>query len=248
VSVDGLINLNKPAGISSARALDRVRRLTGQRKSGHAGTLDVAADGVLLICLGRATKLVERLMNLPKVYRAAARLDVTSPGLDSERDVTPVVITSIPGADRVREVLMEFEGLIDQTPPAFSALKIAGRPAYKLARRGQDPELKPRRVRIDWIRLRRYAWPELEFDVCCGRGTYVRALIRDIGARLQAGGCLTRLTRLEVGPFTVDDAWAFGRLEAPGAIESALLPMPRALEILETATRNLSQRTDLRDS
>lgn len=232
--MDGLIVLNKPVGITSAAALYRVRKLTGQRRSGHAGTLDPAADGVLVICLGRATKLVEAIMNLGKVYRVAARLDVTSESYDSDRPLVPVDVARPPEEARVREALAAFVGEVEQVPPAISAVKIGGQPAYRLARRGVRPELKPRRVRIERIERIRYAWPELAFEVACGRGTYIRALIRDLGARLGTGGCLTGLTRLAVGPLRIEDSVRLGELEGAGAA-CRLIPLERARELVASA-------------
>ena len=130
--MDGLIILNKPPGITSAKVLYRVRKVTGQRKSGHAGTLDPAAEGVLILCLGAATKLVEQLMDQPKLYRATARLDVTSDSFDSDRPLQPVQVDRVPEPAEVGAAMRQFEGEILQVPPAVSALKIGGRPAYKL--------------------------------------------------------------------------------------------------------------------
>lgn len=235
--MDGLINLYKPVGLTSAVALQRARRITGQRKSGHAGTLDPAAEGVLILCLGRATKLVESLMDLPKVYRATARLDQTSPGYDSERDVTPVAVERIPDEAAVRAALSRFVGEIQQVPPALSAVKVGGRPAYRLSREGKPPELAARPVRIYQTTLWSYNWPCVEFEVACGRGTYIRALIRDLGVALQTGGCLTRLVRTAVGPWTADAAWTLERLEqAPEA--QWLIPPAQVPALLAAAGGN----------
>lgn len=225
--MDGLLNLYKPLGLTSAKAVYRVRAITRQRKSGHAGTLDPAAAGVLVLCLGRATRLVESLMDLPKVYQATARLDLTSDSFDSDGPVRPVPVAQPPTEARLRACLASFEGRIEQVPPAVSALKVGGRPAYELTRAGAPPRLPPRPVQIYWLHLHRYAWPEMEFELACGRGTYVRALIRDIGLRLGAGGCLTTLLRRAVGPFTAEHAW---RLEALAAASPAeyLIPLERA--------------------
>ena len=203
---DGLLNLNKPSGITSARALDQVRRITNVRKSGHSGTLDPLASGVLVICMGRATKLVERIMDQPKVYAATARLDVTSETLDADAELTPVPVADPPDPQTLVEAVRGFEGPIEQTPPAFSAVKVNGQPAYKLARRNKPVKLKPRAITIYWLKVSRYAWPEIDLEMCCGRGTYVRSLIRDLGERLGTGGCLTRLVRRAVGPYHLDAA------------------------------------------
>ena len=233
--MDGLINLYKPRGLTSAQALYRVRKITGQRKSGHAGTLDPAAEGVLILCLGRATKLVESLMDLSKVYRTTARLDVTSDSFDVERPLVPVAVEQPPGIEDVLQALHGFEGIISQVPPTISAVKVAGRPAYKLTRAGRPPVLKPRPVQLYWTHVWNYAWPDIDFEVACGRGTYIRALIRDLGVRLQTGGCLTSLIRRAVGPFQVHQSWPLARLEATIEPGEYLIP-------LETARAMLAER------
>ncbi len=211
--LEGIINLDKPTGLTSAKALYRVRKLTGQRKSGHAGTLDPGASGVLLLCLGRGTKLVERLMDHPKVYRTTARLDVTSESLDADSPLQPVPCDRVPALEQVQVALAGLTGAIEQVPPTISALKVGGRAAYKLARAGQAPALAARTVQVYWIELHRYEWPEVELTVACGRGTYVRALARDLGAQLGLGGCVMDLRRLAVGPFRAEEAWTLERLD-----------------------------------
>ncbi|TWT43739.1 tRNA pseudouridine synthase B [Phycisphaerae bacterium RAS1] len=240
--MDGLINLFKPVGLSSAQSVYRVRRITGQRKSGHAGTLDPAADGVLLVCLGRATKLVERLMDQPKVYRATARLDVTSESFDSDRPLLPVPVKAFPSGEEVRAAAAAFEGQIQQVPPAVSALKVSGVPAYELARRGKTVELKARTVCVYWLVVRHYDWPVLSFEMACGRGTYVRALIRDWGVRLGVGGCLTSLTRVAVGPFHHANSWTLERLE-PAHASDYLLGIDEARAMTATSAPPARPRT-----
>ncbi len=210
---DGLLNFRKPTGITSAKALYKVRAATHIRKSGHAGTLDPAADGVLLLCMGQATKRVERLMNLPKAYHAIGRLDVTSHSLDSDSPHEAVEIHEIPSMDQVVQAAARVQGAREQVPPAVSAVKVAGVRSYKLARRGQSVALKPKTVRIDRLEILRYDWPEIEFEVACGRGTYIRAIIRDLGSALGTGGCLTQLTRTAVGPFTIEQATSLEDLQ-----------------------------------
>jgi len=234
-ALDGLINLNKPVGISSAKALYRVRRITKVRKSGHSGALDPAASGVLVLCLGRATKLTEQIMNQPKLYRASARLDVTSETFDAEKPLVPVPIRSIPDEHAVRAAAATLEGHILQTPPAYSAVKVGGRPAYKLAARNQPVQLKPRRVVVYWIHVHAFEWPRLEFEICCGRGTYVRAIIRDWGQRLGVGGCLTTLTRTAVGPFTIGQSIGLTELADRDPAEY-ILPLERARKLLASGT------------
>ncbi len=223
--MDGIINLYKPPGISSAKALYRVRAITGVRKSGHAGTLDPAAEGVLLLCLGRATKLVERLMNLPKTYRSVARLDVTSDSFDSDRPLKPVPIATVPTLDALVAAFATLSGAIEQTPPAISAIKIGGRPAYRIERAGQIPALKPRTVHVYAQKVVRYDWPVVEFETTCGRGTYIRAIIRDVGTMLAAGGCLTHLTRLAVGPFRAERAAQLSPATSAESLAAAFHPL-----------------------
>ena len=229
--LDGTLNLYKATGISSARALHRVRKLLGQRKSGHAGTLDPLADGVLIICLGRATRLVELLMDQPKVYRAVAALDVTSPSFDAETTPMPVPVAHPPDLQRVVAVLRSFEGSSQQVPPATSALKVGGRPAYKLSRAGRPPQLAPRPVQIYWLHVHGYAWPLLDFELACGRGTYIRALVRDIGVALGTGGRLTSLTRRAVGPFHIAESWSLEKLAAADPAQ-AVIPLDQARALL----------------
>lgn len=232
--MDGLINLNKPAGISSAKALYRVRSITGQRRSGHGGTLDPAASGVLLLCMGRATRLVELIMDQPKVYRSAARLDVTSESFDADRPLIPVDVPSVPAEADVRRALGTFEGTIAQVPPAISAVKVGGVPAYRRALRGQNVELRPRMAQVYWIRLHRLDWPEIEFSMACGRGTYVRALIRDLGVQLGTGGCLTGLVRERIGPFTLDDSWSIEAIRESAGRSDYLIPFEQAEALLRS--------------
>ena len=222
--IDGFINLNKPTGITSAKALYKVRSASGMRKSGHSGTLDPAADGVLVLCVGKATKTVECMMNHPKVYRATARLDVTSESLDSDSAHIPVETDGDRSQSEVADALAKFEGPQEQVPPIVSALKIGGVPAYKLARRGEQPAMKARKVTIYWTRLISFDWPTVSFEMACGRGTYVRSVIRDLGASLECGGCLTGLTRLQVGASHSDDAWTRDRLQTASA-HDYILPL-----------------------
>lgn len=231
VPFDGLLNFFKPVGMTSARALDRVRRLTGIRKSGHAGTLDPGAEGVLLICMGRATKSVELLMNLPKRYCAGARLDVTSGTLDCDSELQAVEVATRPTLDNLLCAADSLSGCIQQVPPKVSAIKVDGKPAYKRVRHGESFELAPRPVTVYSLTIQRYQWPELDFEVCCGRGTYVRALIRDLGQFVGTGGCLTRLKRIAVGPFDADAATTLEDLEA-GLFEQRRISLERMKDLV----------------
>lgn len=237
---NGLLNVNKPAGISSARCLDYVRRATEVRKSGHTGTLDPMASGVLVVCMGMGTKLVEKIMDQPKVYTATARLDVTSETHDTGSDLVQAVDAQPPEEDQLRSAVAQFKGLIQQRPPIFSAVKVQGRPAYKLAREGEPVVLEPRPVVVYWIHVARYDWPEADFEVCCGRGTYIRAIVRDLGEKLGTGGCLTRLERRAVGPFRIE--------AAVSPDELANVPLGMVAVDYDSAVEILSQPTDVPDA
>ena len=226
----GVVNLYKPVGRSSAQYVYRLRRVFGIRKIGHAGTLDPFADGVLLACVGKATKLVERLMGLPKRYRTTLRLGVTNATFDTDHPFKPHPVARKPESDEIREFLDSLLGVINQTPPAFSAIKLGGVPSYKLARKGRPAELTPRPVRIDEARLVAYDWPTATIEVLCGRGTYIRSIARDLGEALACGACCETLTRLSVGPFEINSA---ARLEAPETnVAGTLLSIPEVLELI----------------
>jgi tRNA pseudouridine55 synthase len=215
--MEGVINLDKPAGVSSARAVDAVKRLLPRgTKIGHAGTLDPFATGMLLLLVGRATKACERLMDAPKQYEATARLGATTATDDPESPEVPAPITAPPSAAAVRSALLGFVGDILQRPPAYSAMKVDGRRAYDLARKGTLVELEPRPVRVYGIELVEYAWPLLRLRIDCGRGTYVRAIARDLGAALGTGAYLTQLRRTRIGAFSAADAVTVERLKADG--------------------------------
>ena len=206
-SLNGIINVDKPPGLSSARVVAQVKRLLPRgTKIGHAGTLDPFATGVLLLLVGKATKQCERLMSEPKQYVATVKLGATTETLDpdSPEVVTPNV--SAVSRESIEQLLPRFIGEIEQMPPVYSALKIGGRPAYEMARMGEAVELKARPVKIYGIELLRYDWPLLELKIDCGRGTYIRSIARDIGDALNVAGHLTVLRRTKVGPFTADEA------------------------------------------
>jgi tRNA pseudouridine55 synthase len=201
--MDGLLIVDKPEGISSARAVARVKRaLAEPTKVGHAGTLDPFASGVLLVTIGKATRWCERLMDKPKTYDCTIKLGYNTATDDPESPEQPVDIREVT-ENRVRETLCAFVGQISQRPPAFSALKIGGRRSYALARLGQPTPLEPRIITIYSTELKDYSWPFLELSVTCGRGTYIRALARDIGFTLGTGAYCTMLRRLSIGNFSV---------------------------------------------
>ena len=203
--VDGILNLNKPKGWTSHDAVARVRRLTGVRRVGHAGTLDPMATGVLLICLGKATRISEYLMAGSKRYRATLRLGITTDSHDADGQVTAEAPVT---ADRaaIDEALSRFRGPIAQVPPMVSAIKKNGQRLYELARRGIKVERPARTVEIFGLDLIDWTPPELTIDVMCSPGTYVRALARDLGRELGCGAHLKALTRTASGDFTLGSA------------------------------------------
>ncbi len=211
--LNGILAVNKPIGWTSNDVCRYVRKITGGAKVGHAGTLDPLASGVLLICLGNATKSIESLMDAGKEYEAAIDLAHRSPTDDLEAVPEPVVVTQPPTLEEVRSACARFVGLIDQAPPAHSAVWIDGERAYARARRGESATPAPRPVKIDALEVLEYSWPLLRIRVRCGRGTYIRSLARDIGAALAVGGVLTGLVRTRVGKLTLALARATSELE-----------------------------------
>lgn len=204
---EGILVLDKPAGVSSAGLLNRLKRaLPRKTKLGHAGTLDPFATGVLLALVGKATKRCEELMGAPKVYVATVKLGATTETLDPESVEQLIPPTEIPTEERVREVLAGYAGEVMQVPPAYSAMKVGGKRAYDLARAGNLVELPARPVKVYRMTMCRYQWPELELEMEVGRGFYVRSLARDIGAALGTAGYLTALRRTRVGAFGVEQS------------------------------------------
>jgi tRNA pseudouridine55 synthase len=223
--MDGLINLDKPAGITSAAAVSRIKRLLPRAtKIGHAGTLDPFATGVLLLLIGKATKSCEALMNQPKRYDATVKLGASTATDDLESPETPWPDAKPPELEQIQSALAGFAGTVSQRPPDFSALKISGRPAYKLARSGKPVELQPRNIRIDSIEVISWQWPLLKLRIDCGRGTYIRAIARDLGEILSTGGYLTELRRTRIGKFDAADAVTLDQLQHYG-IEPHLQPV-----------------------
>src|SRR5580658_1869564 len=213
--MDGVLNLDKPAGLSSAAAVARVKRLLPRgTKIGHAGTLDPFATGVLLLLIGKATKLCETLMDQPKQYEATVKLGATTATDDCDSPPLPTLAAQEVSVETIKCLLPRFVGEISQRPPDFSAMKVAGRRAYDLARRGNPVKLNARPVRIDSIELLSYAWPLLQLRIDCGRGTYIRSLARDIGHELGVGGHLTQLRRTRVGDFFIASAIPLSTLTA----------------------------------
>jgi tRNA pseudouridine55 synthase len=205
--MDGVINLDKPAGISSAAAVARVKRLLPRgTKIGHAGTLDPFATGVLVLLVGKGTKLCERYMSEPKRYEATVKLGATTETLDPESPEIVKEGCEPPAAARVGEALAAFVGEIEQVPPVYSALKLGGKAAYARVRAGEEVKLEPRRVVVYGVEVLGYDWPLVRVRIDCGRGTYIRAIARDLGEALGVSGYLTALRRTRVGDCHVNES------------------------------------------
>ncbi|MEX0682028.1 MAG: tRNA pseudouridine(55) synthase TruB [Dehalococcoidia bacterium] len=248
VPVSGILNFNKPRGRTSFSMIGPVRKGTGQRRVGHAGTLDPMAEGVLLICVGSAARVTEYLMDLPKTYRGTITLGVETDTYDAEGQVVATHDVQV-GEAQVLDALAQFAGEIEQRPPAHSAIKIAGRPAYERARKGEDVELKLRSVSIYRIDLLRYVTPDVEIEVECSRGTYVRSLAHDLGEVLGCGAHLSALVRTRVGPFRVEDSVdeaALAAAFADGTWRDLLQPTDCGLMHLPALTLPIEDEKDLR--
>ena len=227
--VHGLIVVDKPVGLSSMDVVRRVRRAAGRAKTGHAGTLDPLATGVVICCLGRATKCVEQLMGLVKVYEAAVDLTAFTTTDDREGQRQAVAVARPPGRETLAGALAKFVGEIQQAPPAYSAVHVDGQRAYRLARRGEEVRPAERTVRIDAIDLLDYDWPVATMRVTCGRGTYVRSLARDLGRALGTGGHLASLRRTSIGWYDLSMAHPMERFERPiGQVDLLEIPQDKA--------------------
>lgn len=226
-ALDGVLLLDKPAGITSNTAVQRVRRMYSAAKAGHTGTLDPLATGLLPICLGEATKFSHLLLEATKAYLATIRLGITTTTGDLEGEVTGRIPVAVKKGD-VEKVLPLFAGEILQTPPMYSAIKRNGQPLYKLARAGKELPREPRRVVISDLKMCGMEGEEIEISLTCSKGTYVRVLAEDIGRKLGCGACLSRLRRTAVGDFSLSTgAVTFEQLEplTPQDREALLLPV-----------------------
>lgn len=233
-AIDGILLLNKPAGLSSNQALQRVKRLLNAKKAGHTGSLDPAATGMLPLCFGEATKVCAFLLNADKTYRVTARLGVATDTGDADGNETAHEPVPTLGRDDWDTILQGFRGESKQIPPMYSALKQDGKRLYELARKGQVVERAPRRIRIDEIELLEFAGTRLVFRVRCSKGTYVRSLVEDIAAKAGTVAHTARLHREVVGGFEasamVDMSTAEALLEDGGeALRKRLLPPDAAL-------------------
>jgi tRNA pseudouridine55 synthase len=236
----GILNVNKPEGYTSRDAVNRIQRLVRPVKVGHAGTLDPLATGVLVVCLGQATRLIEYVQRMRKCYLATFLLGRQSDTEDMTGEVIELPEAHQPLRSEIEAVLPNFIGEIDQRPPAYSALKVDGVRAYKLARQGEQPTLSSRRIHVHQIKIVEYEYPQLALDVVCGSGTYVRSLGRDIAQSLGTAAAMSGLVRTAVGCFDVSEACDPSELTRE-AIDSFIQPASRAVEELPKVTLNESE-------
>jgi tRNA pseudouridine55 synthase len=240
--VTGILVLDKPVGMSSMAAVAAVRRRAGGVKTGHAGTLDPLATGVLVIGLGRATKVLGRLMTATaKRYRTEIDLSAFTSTDDLEGQRVDVAVDQPPTTEQVQAAAARFTGVIEQRPPAHSAVKVGGRRAYAMARRGDDVQLPPRRVEIIGLEVIGYEWPIVRLDLHCAKGVYVRSVARDLGEALGTGGHCRSIRRTAVGPFTLEMAVALDDVPDPLSEES-LIDVDRAMGMVERESDQASKR------
>ena len=230
--LNGVIVIDKPANITSAKVVAIIKKLFGAKKVGHAGTLDPEATGILLCCINKATKLARFFLKDTKKYEAILHLGVET----DTQDATGKIISTSNELDftekTIQDIFREFEGLIEQVPPAFSALKHKGIPLYKLARKGEFVTKSPRDVFISYNKILKINMPFISFEVCCSSGTYIRTLCSDIGKKLGCGGHLKKLRRIESSGFTINEAVNLSELEQlvlTGTINNRIISMSDAL-------------------
>ncbi|MDB5390371.1 MAG: truB [Planctomycetaceae bacterium] len=225
----GLLNLFKPAGWSSRDVVNRVERIVKPAKAGHAGTLDPLAEGVLVVGVGAATRLVSAVQECPKEYRGTFQLGCRSDTDDSTGTVVVVDDARIPSLAEIQVLIPQFTGEIWQIPPQFSAVHVAGQRAYALARAGEIVEIAPRQVQVSKLEILAYAWPTLELLIECGSGTYIRSIGRDMGEILGCGALMTALIRTRIGHFHASHAVPIAELSKDN-LQQHLLPAARAVE------------------
>lgn len=221
--INGLLVINKPMDWTSFDVVAKVRGKLNVKKVGHTGTLDPKATGVLVLCIGKATKLAQKLTGLDKEYLCEITLGANSNTDDIEGEIVPVENASEVPLTKVENVLNEFTGTFDQLPPNFSAKKIKGKRAYKLARQGKEVKLEPKPVTVHTMELLDYKWPKVKIKINCSKGFYVRSLARDVGEKLEVGGYLSALQRTKVGHFSIESA-----IDIEKADENTVLPMTAA--------------------
>jgi tRNA pseudouridine55 synthase len=241
----GFLAIDKPVGWSSHDVVDAARRWLGTRRVGHLGTLDPLATGVLPLAIREATKLIPFVDQEQKVYAGTIRLGVTTETLDAEGKITRTHAGELPGEAAVRAALASFEGETLQIPPMYSSVKKDGVPLYRLARKGEEVEREPRKVRIHRIALTSFALPDVGVEVACSPGTYVRVLAGDLGEKLGCGAHLAGLRRTQNGPFAIADCLTpeqCDELAAQGELEARILAPARVLPLPQISLSGIQAR------
>jgi tRNA pseudouridine55 synthase len=230
--MDGILNINKPSGITSHDAVQKVRWIVKEKRIGHTGTLDPLATGVLVLCVGKATRIARYLEAGEKEYQAVMRLGVITDTLDAEGRVLETRSYTPPGRADIERIMRKLTGVIMQRPPAFSAVKVSGVPSYKLARQGKAEVLDPRPVTVHGVELTAYEDPFVSFTVRCSKGVYVRTLCADMGDSLGMGAHLTSLVRTRSGRFSIEQAVSLDQLAdiaSAGGADQVMTPIDEAL-------------------
>lgn len=235
--MNGIINVYKEKGYTSHDVVAILRKIAGQKKIGHTGTLDPDATGVLPVCLGRATKVCDLLTDHDKTYETVLLLGKTTDTQDISGEILKEHPTDHLNEVEVTKVIENFKGTYDQIPPMYSALKVNGKKLYELAREGKMVERKSRKVTIYQIHIKKIQLPRVRMEVTCSKGTYIRTLCHDIGNRLGTGGCMEELTRTKVGRFELKDSLKLEELRdlaQNGRLEDALIPLDQMFSELQS--------------
>lgn len=221
--MNGILNIYKPMGMTSHDVVNRVRRISGIRKVGHTGTLDPDAEGVLPICIGKATKVADMLTFSDKRYTTTLKLGMTTDTQDTSGKILECKSVNV-SQSKIENVIKTFSGELMQIPPMYSAIKVNGKKLYELARKGIEIERKPRKITIYEINILKINGENVELDIKCSKGTYIRTLCHDIGDVLGCGGCMARLVRTQTSTFEIDNSVTLDKLENHGILQF-LLPV-----------------------
>lgn len=234
--LSGFLNIHKPQGPTSFQIIKQLRNITNIKKIGHCGTLDPMASGVMICAIGQATKLIEYLVKANKTYIAEITFGATSDTYDAKGIITqsPQTLPAISQSTIEQLINQHFSGTINQIPPKYSALKINGQRAYKLARQGEEFQMKQREVTIHQTNILQFQWPKITLEINCSSGTYIRSIAHDLGQYLETGGYLSQLTRTHIEDFTLDQSLKLNEKTSLSEVQNKLLP-------LSVATNNLPQ-------
>jgi tRNA pseudouridine55 synthase len=235
--MEGILLVNKPKGPTSFQVIKILRKTTGERKIGHAGTLDPAARGLLIVLIGKATKHAGYFEKLRKRYIARVELGMSTDTDDREGEIILQKHTDPVSRGTVQKVLSSFTGTIMQTPPRYSAVKFGGRRAYALARQGKHFQLEPRQVVVHALRMVYYHHPYIKIELCCSKGTYVRSIARDIGENLGTGAVLHSLIRTQIGPWGIAQSLHQKDLRSAGMVRAYLMPVESACAVTDNGAR-----------